>query len=356
MTETERKLPIVQIGIGGWGRTWAGVLRSHEDCTLAGVVDPDPGARAWAQEELGLDASRCVASLDEALERLDFVGAVVVTPPRTHEAVATAALEAGKHVLVEKPLADTVDAAQRLVDAAARADRALVVSQNYRYRPPARTVKSVIADGALGGLHAIRGRFRRDTRALFPPGDFRYSMRHPYVVDMAIHHFDLLRSITQRDVIRLDARSWPVPDSPYEHHPAVAVLMTLEGNVAVSYEGDWAPHDPDTTWDGDWELIGERGRLLWITAADDVNRATISLERWGEPAEQIAPIGMERINREATLAAFCTAVATGEPAETSGADNLNSLAAVFGCVESLERDTAVDVRQLSRAGSAASRD
>jgi predicted dehydrogenase len=59
------------------------------------------------------------------------------------------------------------------------------------------------------------------------------------------------------------ARSWRLPDRPLVHHPAVAAILDLDGGVPVVYEGDWAIHGPETSWNGAWEIIGERGRLLW---------------------------------------------------------------------------------------------
>ena len=59
------------------------------------------------------------------------------------------------------------------------------------------------------------------------------------------------------------ARSWRPPDRPLVHHPAVAAILDLDGGVPVVYEGDWAIHGPETSWNGAWEIIGEKGRLLW---------------------------------------------------------------------------------------------
>jgi predicted dehydrogenase len=121
---------------------------------------------------------------------------LVASPPRTHHAVAKTALEAGKHILCEKPLATSPEDALGLIEAADGAGRVLIVSQNDRYNAPFRAVQRVFMEGHLGELVSIRISCRRDTRTLFAPDDFRYSMRHPYVMAMSIHHFDLLRAAT----------------------------------------------------------------------------------------------------------------------------------------------------------------
>ena len=81
--------------------------------------------------------------------------------------VAKAALEAGKHVLCEKPLATTLQDAFDLVETADKAERVLVVSQNYRYNAPFRAVQRLVMEGELGKLASIRISCRRDTRTLF---------------------------------------------------------------------------------------------------------------------------------------------------------------------------------------------
>ena len=309
---------------------------------LAAVVDPDPEARRYAETAPGYGV------LEEALQSVECDAVLVASPPGTHHAVAKAALRAGKHVLCEKPLATNLRDAFDLVEAADRAERVLMVSQNYRYNAPFRAVQRLVMEGELGKLASIRMSCRRDTRAQFAPDDFRYSMRHPYVLDMSIHHFDLLRAATGRDVGGVYARSWRVPDSPFVHHPAVAALLDLEG-VPVVYEGDWATFGPETSWNGEWEIVGEVGRLLWSGSKEDRGTGEVVLERWGEEARLIEQRDLEFVEREATLQALRAAIDGGGPPETSAADNVKSLAAMLGCVSSIESGEPVDVAALLAA-------
>jgi predicted dehydrogenase len=274
---------------------------------------------------------------------------LVASPPGTHHVVAKAALEAGKHVLCEKPLATTLQDAFDLVETADRAERILMVSQNYRYNAPFRAVQRLVMKGELGELASIRISCRRDTRTLFAPEDFRYSMRHPYVLDMSIHHFDLIRAATGRDVQSVYARSWRVPDSPFVHDPAVAALLDLEGGVPVVYEGDWATFGPETSWNGDWEIAGEAGRILWSGSKVDRGTGEVVLERWGKEAHLVEQRDLEFVEREATLQALRAALEDGEPPETVAADNVKSLAAMLGCVCSIESGEPVDVAALLAA-------
>jgi predicted dehydrogenase len=145
------------------------------------------------------------------------------------------------------------------------------------------------------------------------------------------------------------ARSWRVPDSEYVHDPAVAALLDLEGGVPVVYEGDWATHEPETSWNGDWQIIGEAGRLLWSGSEEDRGIGQVLFERWGRKPRLVEQRDLEFVEREATLQALRAAIESGGPPETAAADNVKSLAAMLGCVRSIESGNAVDVAALLAA-------
>jgi predicted dehydrogenase len=310
---------------------------------LVAVVDPDPAARRYVEATPGYGV------LEEALESVECDAVLVASPPGTHHVVARAALEAGRHVLCEKPLATTLEDAFDLVETADRAGRILMVSQNYRYNAPFRAMQRLVMGGELGELASIKISCRRDTRAQFSPDDFRYSMRHPYVLDMSIHHFDLIRAATGRDVHGVYARSWRVPDSEFVHDPAVAALLDLEGGVPVVYQGDWATHEPETSWNGEWEILGEAGRLLWSGSKEDRGAGEVLFERWNGEPRLVEQGDLEFVEREATLQALRAAIEDGELPETTAADNVKSLAAMLGCVGSIESGEPVDVAALLAA-------
>ena len=319
------------------------MVREAPGVKLAAVVDPDQGALGQT------DATPGFASLDDALAAVQCDAVLVTSPPRTHRAVAITALEAGKHVLCEKPLATTIEDALDMVGTADRVERLVVVSQNYRYNAPFRTVQRVLEEGHLGDLASISVRCMRDTRTLFAPDDFRYSMFHPYVLDMAIHHFDLIRAATGREVLGVFARSWRVPDSLFVHHPAVVAVLDLDGGVPVVYEGDWATRGPETSWNGEWEIVGERGRLLWKGDMEDRGTGEVLLQSWGEEPRSVEQENLEFVERMATLQALREAIEGGGRPETTAADNVKSLAVVLGCVTSIESGDRVDVAALLEA-------
>ena len=333
---------VVQIGAGAMGRTWLRAIAAAPDVELAAIVEPVAEQRNWAQRELGLADADCLATLEEATARSDWQAAVVVTPPATHRPVTEALLWNGRDVLVEKPLAVTLADAEALVDIARERGRILMVAQNYRYRSAVRALQRTIAGGDIGTIRAIDIIFHRDTRTTFGEGNFRYTMEHPLIVDMAIHHFDLLRAITGDDVSRLYGRSWHVPNGVYEHHAAAALIMTMSSGATATYSGNWAGFGDDTSWSGAWEITGDRGRLRW---SGDDDAASVELLPFDGPARAAALADAAPRNQAGLLADFVRAIESRQPPETSAADNIRSLEIVLAAVAS---SATGDVVTLSR--------
>ena len=339
-------LRIVQAGIGGHGKTWLTLLQREsadgDDIDLVAVADPSPWARTVAQED-GIPATQIFASLDEALRFADTDAVLVVTPPATHRAVATAALEAGKHVLIEKPLATTLEDARALAGLAAERGLTLMVSQNYRFQAPVRALRRLLDGGDVGSPVALETTFMKDSRAMWPAENFRYAMDNPLLLDMSIHHLDMLRAITGRNARSITVESWRVPDSPYQGDVSLAALIRLDGDLPVVYRGSWASVGPQTTWNGDWRILTDRGRLAWIGWAGEDHEDQIVWQSFGGPPEVLRQEPLAHSGFGGSLHAFLEAIATNSTPETSAMDNLESLAMLFAGVESASRGQSVSI-------------
>ena len=144
------KLRIAVIGAGYWGPNLVRNFRNSPDWDLVAVCDLDPERAARV---IG-DRSTVEIETDVArlLQRDDVDAVAIATPARTHAAIAIAASEAGKHVLVEKPLASTLDDARRMVQSAADHGRALMLDHTFCYTPAVRHIRDLIADGVIGDV------------------------------------------------------------------------------------------------------------------------------------------------------------------------------------------------------------
>jgi len=175
------------VGAGRFGEFVAGVAAGVPDVTLRTVADVDPGrAAALADRHDATTSAGWTALVADPL--VDAV--VVTTPPATHAEIALAALEAGRHVFCEKPLATTLDGAREVVDAAARCGRALVVDHVLRYNPVL-TVLVALRDELLGPVQ--RFAFENDASDEHLPPDHWFwdeERSGGIFVEHGVHFFD----------------------------------------------------------------------------------------------------------------------------------------------------------------------
>lgn len=337
---------LILAGLGSWGPGWATLIDQEPGVELAAVVDPMDERRQAVVDTLSLTPERAYADFDEALAQVESDAVLICTPPQTHLALARKAFAAGKDVLMEKPLAASMEDARAIVEAAEASGQLMVVSQNYRYRAPMLTLKAVLEAGEIGDLIAIKGYCQEDMRLFYEPTNFRYLMKHPYIIDMTIHHWDLLRALTGREIEKVHATSWPIPDSPYQHHPACAVLLWLDNGVPVHYEGNGVTHRERTSWSSWWEFVGTKGRLWTDGGVGDPHTDTVHLHIYGQEPEVLIHLPAAPLDLLGSLRAFVDALRGGPVPPTTGRDNLNSLAVVFACVESVERAAPVEVSEF----------
>ena len=346
---------IIQVGLGAWGASWAQVIQSSPHAELAAIVDLDESARHDVAEGLGLARSRTAASLSEALESVQADSVLVVVPPPVHEAVAVEALEAGLHCLIEKPLADSLEAAQRIVGAAEAAGRIAMTSQNYRFKRAPRTARRLIDEGWLGELELVRIDFQKD-----PPFDgFRLEMEEPLITDMAVHHLDQIRSVTGLEPEWLRARSWNPSWSRFAGNACAQIELEAAGGARIVYSGSWVSHGRHSTWDGDWDIQGSRGGLSWRDNRLEIRFASLfdtvfmpgATERAGIMEVELDPVPYEE--RAGVLAELAAAIDDGRQPESNAGDNLRSLALVLGAAESAAAGgREIDLKTATRTGGA----
>lgn len=159
---------VAVVGYGYWGSKHVRVLSSLPNVEVT-VVDRDPGRLRDASDHF--PCARTGASLPEVIDNVDAV--VVATPPARHREIAQLALEAGRHVLVEKPLATSVADAEALVETAARTGTALMVGHTFEYNPAVRKLKQIVRSGVLGRVLYIDtarlslGRYQADVNVIW---------------------------------------------------------------------------------------------------------------------------------------------------------------------------------------------
>jgi predicted dehydrogenase len=332
--------------MGPHGRNWAArVVPDIKEVELVGYVDKDPYALDALRDMVSAPADRCFESLEEAIAATQPEAVLITTALPSHVSVTRAALDAGLHVLVEKPFAPTLGAAQQLVDMAAAKNLVLMVSHNYRYFPAPRAVASLVQESALGKLYEVSIDFRR-----YSSGRGRHQVEEqPLLVDMSIHHFDLLRLILNGEPDRVYCEAWN-PEFTAFTGPSVAVAsIVFGGGAVVSYRGSWITAGPITPWAGEWRLEFENGEVFWTSRDDNMEHDQVVVRpRQGEARTLTLP-EMPRTGPWGTLSAFATAVQTGTEPETSGRNNLGTIALMAAVVESATRRAPVAIARSGEA-------
>ena len=344
-------LRLIQVGLGPHGRNWARkVVPEIGEIEVVAFVDKDPYALDALKEEAGVPAERCFESLTEAIAATQPQAMLNTTALPAHVPVTRAALEAGLHVLVEKPLAASVDQAQELVDMAAARNLILMVSQNYRFFPAPRVIAAMVHESALGKLYAVEIDFRRYS-TVGQNGRGRHHLEEqPLLVDMSIHHFDLLRMILSREPRRIYCEAWN-PEWTAFSGPSVAVAsIDFEGGVVVSYRGSWISAGPVTPWAGEWRMEFENGEVKWTSAADsDITQDKVVVRPRNEEARTITLPTVPRTGTWGTLTEFAAAIRSGREPETSGRNNMGTIALMAAAVESATLREPVAIRRTGEA-------
>ncbi len=345
---------VIQAGVGGFGLSWIYAVTECDGFEHVALVDPSPAALATAGEIAGVPAERCFTSLKKALDGAPAAGLIDVTPAPCHESTTTAALAAGLHVLVEKPISDTFESARVMVTTAQRENRTLMVTQQYRYNDQPRCLRRLISDGEIGEIDHVVAEFQIQGLLV----GWRQRMAHPFLMDMAIHHFDMMRYILGRNAVRVIAQTWNPKVSNTQGDMNAFVWIEFEGGVRVNYSGAFAAPGVDTGWNGRWVITGSKGTLVWnprddwgpirlfrqnadLSQYSEMQFFTPLPEPWGEPiwADPIGPTG-----HHYDLYHWRACIETGAEPETSGRDNLNTLALALAAVRSADTGCPVELQ------------
>lgn len=220
MLPADVKLAVIGLGAMGWNH----VRVAHELGLLAAVSDLSPEARAKASKAYSVPV---VADPAEAFKLADAV--VVATPTSSHVDLALAAIAAGKHVLVEKPLADTRHHAVRIVDAAHEAGVTLAVGHIERHNPAVAYAKELLQSGEVGSLLTMMGR-----RVSAYPGRIRDV---GCILDIGIHEIDIARYLAGSEVTSVHALAGSSRTDGREDH--ALIQLGFANGTAACIETNW---------------------------------------------------------------------------------------------------------------------
>jgi predicted dehydrogenase len=182
------------IGYGYWGPNLARAAAEVEATEVAAIADPSAAARERAGRRH--PSARLLADWREAINDPAVDAVMIATPVATHFELALAALRSGKHVLVEKPMADAAANAALLIEEAARRGLALMVDHTFVYTPAVRALRELVTAGSLGDVYYYDstrinlGLFQRDVNVIW---------------DLAVHDFAILDHLLEASPVAISA-------------------------------------------------------------------------------------------------------------------------------------------------------
>lgn len=318
---TPRRLRVVVVGAGAMGGEWIRMLAESELAEPVGVVDLDVGLARRTSGSAGLDHAVVGTDLEQVVRASGAEAVVDVTVPQAHRVVNEQALRLGLPVLCEKPLGPTVAEALRQVAVADLTGSLLMVSQSRRYNGRLSALRDVVR--RVGALAAVHAEFFHEDHE---PG-FREQMAHPLLVDMSIHHFDMLRFLTADEPVAVRCSTWNPAWSWFAGDAAAAAEFELRSGARFVYSGSRCTPGLQTSFNAEWRLYGERGAASW-DGDDEVSADGVAA------AAPVAP-GPESI--AGSLAEFVACVRDGRTPQNEVRLNVRSLAMVEAAVLSSAR-------------------
>ena len=357
-----------------------GAMADGHFTMVAGALDQDAQAGRIHAQELGIAPDRAYGNWQEMLEgeknrpdRIDLV--TVATPNATHYAITKAFLEAGFHVLCEKPMTMTVEEGEDIVRTAQASGRLCAVNYAYSAYPMIRHMRHMVEAGELGAIRCVVANFSHGHHAAGDDADnprvrWRYDPAQAGVsgqmADCGIHAMHLASFILGDEVERLSADFASTVSSRVLEDDAMVNFRTARGTVGrlwtstvalgrqhgldIQIFGEkgglrWASEQPNQAY---WSPLGERTQIIEKGEAG-ISEAAARLSRVPIAHPEGFPLAVANIYVD--LAAAIRATKDGTPLDPvadnfpKAEDGLRSMAAVYASVESARNDGAwVDAR------------
>lgn len=306
------RVKIAVVGLGYWGPNLVRALHDVDVAEVAWICDLD--ADALQKTGRRYPAVRRTSDLDEALADDDVEAVAIATPVSTHFPLAKRALDAGKHVFVEKPLAASAAEAVALADLAESRQLVLMPGHTFVYSPPVRTIRALVESGELGDIYFISS--SRVNLGLHQPDV-------SVVWDLGPHDFSILRYWLQETPTHVAAtsRSCIIPGTP----DVAFVNLEFSSETIAQVELSWlAPSKLRRT-----TLVGSRKMVVYDDMSNEPVRVFDSGVMMADPStfgeyklsyrtgdiisphvSAVEPLGVE-------MADFCCAIRTGSTPESS---------------------------------------
>ena len=324
------ELTVGLLGAGMIAGVHAHAYRDSPGVRLVAVADPVPGKAERIAEQYGAQA---VADLD-ALLHLGVDVVDICTPPTAHADATIVALQAGRHVLCEKPITRTLDEARRVLAVAETAAGLLSIGQVARFGPDHRTARDLVVSGEIGEVRMVT----HSTTTSLPGWSEAGWLADPAtsggpLLDQAVHSFDYAAWVIGSPAVRVHCMAADSGAGPATY--TLSTVRYADGAIA-HIECSWA-HPASRGFRLRAEIVGTGGRLAWD---HDHLMGGVLHPREGA-TEWWDVLGDREFTRE--LSAFFDACRAGGPAPVPAVEATESLRTALAALESARTGRTIDL-------------
>lgn len=336
------KLNVVLAGCGGIANVWLEGMKDFTDVRIAGLVDIRRESMEAIRSRFNLGDVVMETDLTKAIAATGARAVFDCTVPSAHPEITLEALAQGCHVLGEKPMAESLKQARNMILAARKASRIYAVIQNRRYTNNILRFRALVQSGKIGELTTLNA-------DLFSPAyvaGFRRHMKHPFIMDMAIHSFDEARLISGQDPVSVYCREWNPKGSWFDRNASAIALFEMAGGVQFCFRGSWVAAGLITSADSQWRAVGTNGSAIW----DGLEEIRAETPRGDKKAPwKTRPVAipktksLRKLGHAGIIREFVDCIREGRTPQTVATDNIKSLAMAFAAIESAETGKKVAV-------------
>lgn len=331
------------VGVGSWGRVHAEVYSTHDACSLHAVCDLEESRAREVAAAYG--ARKVYTDYNEMMRDAEIDAVAVVTPDFAHCGPIVAAARAGKHVIVEKPLATTEEDVEEIAEAVRKAGITLMVDFHNRWSPPVVLTRDNIEKGNLGKL--ISAYVRLNDTLQVPTRLLSWAAKSSVLWFLGSHTVDMLRYLLDDEVERVYAvsRSEVLRGKGFDVPDIYQSILEFKTGVIATIENHWiAPDTNPSVNDIKVNILGSKGMINLDLTHNQL------MERYLEATSDrpdclVAPLVRDRHVGFAheSIRDFVNCLAKGKPVQASLEDGIRVTKVILAILESATHRKPVDV-------------
>lgn len=333
-----KQFRIIAVGCGSISYRWFDHIAQRDDAEVLAIVELDEERARRSIEKYGFGA-RIYRTLADALAHEKGNIVLDLTFVTVHHEIVIQALRAGYDVLGEKPMAMSVEQANKMVRVADETGKKYILMQNRRYIDQVQKIRALIASGLMGDPVMVCGEIFVGADM----GSIRNQLKYPQLQDNNIHIFDQARFMTGRDPLSVYYHSYNPKGSKYDGDAAGMAIFEFTEGCAFSFHGYNGAEGFHTSWDHNWRILCERGTILWDGFGDVSYQYADKVGVYQYKDGVILKPEVVRDQHDLALEDIFAALKENRTPGTDCRDNLHSIAMVFASVKSIEEKRKVGI-------------